>query len=161
MEKQAGNVRGKDITIAPFIHQRLHREARELSISKKEYAEAALQFFLSRKLDPRSIKEGDTSKIVTHFSKGIDRVLAYLVTQERHVLQPMLQELVNTRLACEVLLSNLHKLSDLSPEEEEKLRSYNNEYVKQRRDLILRQYRNKRDTTTQGNEQTLSQKKPA
>jgi hypothetical protein len=75
--------------------------------------------------------------------KGIDRVLSYIVTQEQGVLQHLFSELVNTRIVCEILLSNLHKLSDLSAEEAEKLNAYNNAYIKGRKESIRRYYEKK------------------
>jgi hypothetical protein len=133
-------MRGKDITIGPAVHGRLVKEAKYLGMTHKEYSEAAILFFASRKLDPCTFKEGDTARIVKHIDKGIDRVLSYIVTQEQQVLQNLFSELVNTRIVCEILLSNLHKLSDLSAEEAEKLNAYNNAYIKSRKESIRQYY---------------------
>src|SRR5689334_17251818 len=116
-ETSTNQQRGKDVTLSVVVHQRLSREAKDFSISHKEYAEAAILFFASRKLDPRAFKEGDTSRVLKHLDKGIDRVLSYIVSQEKKVLHNLFSELINTRIVCEILLSNLHKLSDLPPEE--------------------------------------------
>jgi hypothetical protein len=136
-------MRGKDITISKVVHERLEKEAKELSISHKEYTEMAILFFASRKLDPRAFKEGDTSKVLKHIDKAIDRVLSYIVTQEQKVLNQLFWEVVNTRIVCEILLSNLHKLSDLSAEEAEKLNAYNNTYIKGRKESIRQYYEKK------------------
>jgi hypothetical protein len=133
-------MRGKDITISPAVHERLEKEAKDLHISRKEYTQMAILFFASRKLDPRSFKEGDTARVIRHLDKGVDRVLSYIVTQEQKVLQNLFSELVNTRIVCEILLSNLHKLSDLPPEEAEKLNTYNNAYIKSRKENIRQYY---------------------
>ncbi len=55
-------MRGKDITISKVVHERLEKEAQELHMSHKVYTEMAILFFASRKLDPRSFKEGDTAR---------------------------------------------------------------------------------------------------
>jgi hypothetical protein len=136
-------MRGKDITISKVVHERLEKEAKGLGISHKEYTERAILFFASRKLDPRAYREGDTSRVLRHVDKGIDRVLSYIVTQEQKVLQQLFWEIVNTRIVCEILLSNLHKLSDLSDEEEEKLNAYNNSYIKGRKENIRQYYEKK------------------
>jgi hypothetical protein len=136
-------MRGKDITISQDVHNRLEKEAKDLCISHKEYTEMAILFFASRKLDPRAFKEGDTARVLKHLDKGIDRVLSYIVTQEQKVLQQLFTELVNTRIVCEILLSNLHKLSDLSAEDAEKLNAYNNAYIKSRKESIRQYYEKK------------------
>ncbi len=70
-------------------------------------------------------------------------MISYMVTQEQGVLQHLFTELVNTRIVCEILLSNLHKLSDLTAEEAEKLNAYNNAYIKNRKESIRQSYQKK------------------
>ncbi|MBD0258281.1 MAG: hypothetical protein ICV83_21415 [Cytophagales bacterium] len=132
--------KGENLRLSTEVKKRIQQEAKELGMSAKAYTEHAVLFFASRKLNPRDVKEGDTSKLLTHFAKGIDRVLGYLVTQERNILHQMFTELVNTRIVCEILLANLQKLSDLTPEEEQKLQAYNNQYLKQRKESIMSHY---------------------
>lgn len=132
-----------NVKISPQVHQLVAKAARDLGMPVKTYTEAALCFFATRKLDPTGFKEGDTARVLTHLEKGINRVLSYMVTQEKHLLHQLFLELINTRIVCEILLSNLHKLSDLSAEEESKLREYNQQYLSRRKASILQQYEDK------------------
>lgn len=132
-----------NLKISPDVHQLLVKSAKDLRMPVKTYTEAALSFFATRKLDPTGFREGDTAKVITHLDKGINRVLSYIVSQERHLLHNFFSELINTRIVCEILLSNLHKLSDMSEEDEKKIREYNQHYLKQRKESILQHYEDK------------------
>jgi hypothetical protein len=59
----------------------------------------------------------------------------------------LFSELINTRIVCEILLSNLHKLSDMSEEDERKIREYNQQYLRQRKESILQHYDGKHKTS--------------
>jgi ABC-type transporter MlaC component len=132
-----------NVKISPQVHHLVVKAARDLEMPVRTYTEAALCFFATRKLDPTGFKEGNTARVLTHLEKGINRVLSYMVTQEKHLLHQLFLELINTRIVCEILLSNLHKLSDLSAEEESKLREYNQQYLSHRKASILQQYEDK------------------
>lgn len=132
-----------NVKISSQVHHLVVKAASDLGMPVKTYTEAALRFFATRKLDPTGFKEGDTARVLTHLEKGINRVLSYMVTQEKHLLHQLFLELINTRIVCEILLSNLHQLSDLSAEEESKLREYNQQYLSGRKASILQQYEEK------------------
>jgi hypothetical protein len=136
-----------NLKISPAVHHLLVKAAKDLHMPVKAYTEAAIAFFASRKLDPTGFKEGDTARVLTHLDKGINRVLSYIVTQEKHLLHNLFSELINTRIVCEILLSNLHKLSEMTEEDEKKIREYNQQYLKQRKESILQHYEDKQKSS--------------
>jgi hypothetical protein len=136
-----------NLKISLAVHHLLAKAASDLDMPVKAYTEAAICFFATRKLDPTGFKEGDTAKVITHLDKGINRVLSYIVSQEKHLLYNFFSELINTRIVCEILLANLHKLSDMSEEDEKKIREYNQQYLNQRKESILQHYEDKQKST--------------
>ena len=133
----------KEIKISAAVHEKMSREAGEYHLSHKAYAEAAILYFVSRKLNPRAIKEGEAYRILEGFHKGIERVIRILIRQERDKLDLMLESLkgvlheqINARILAEVLINNVHQLSDLDREELEQLIKKNAQYIQQRKQLI-------------------------
>ena len=48
----------KKINVSNAFHRRLDQEAGRLKLSYKEYLEAAGEFFIARKVDPRAYQAG-------------------------------------------------------------------------------------------------------
>lgn len=139
----------KEIKIANAVHALSAKEAKGLKISHKAYTEAALMFFVSRKLNPQNVKQGEAYKLLEAFYKGIDRVIRIIIRQEKDKINLMLQnqkgilhEQINARVLTEVLINNLHRLSDLDKEELQQMIKQNNQYALQRKKDILKVYRN-------------------
>ena len=134
----------KEIKISTSVHEKMSREAGEYHLSHKAYVEAAILFFVSRKLNPRAIKEGEVYRILDGFNKGIERIIKILIRQERdkidlvlESLKGVLHEQINARILAEVLINNLHQLSDLDREELEQVVKKNSAYIRQRREAIV------------------------
>lgn len=138
----------KEIKIAASVHELLTREAGEYFLSHKEYTEAAIHYFASRKLNPKTIKDGTAYGLHAALDKGFEEVMAMLVRQEQEKGEVMLESLkgilheqINARVLTEVLLNNLHQLSNLGREEVQQLIEKNGQYARQRKQDILKVYR--------------------
>lgn len=134
----------KEIKISTSVHELLSREAGEYGLSHKEYVEAVIRYFASRRLNPKSLKDGLTWALQNAFEKGVDRILDRLARQEEEKLELMLlslkeviQEQINGRILTEILLNNLHQLSDRSREELQELVHRNGRYARERKQNIL------------------------
>ena len=137
----------KEIKISAAVHEKMSREAGEYHLSHKAYVEASILYFVSRKLNPAAIREGEVYKILEGFHKGIERVIKILIRQERdktdlilESLKGVLHEQINARILAEVLIQNVHQLSDLDREELEQLIKKNALYMQQRKQAIERTY---------------------
>lgn len=138
----------KEIKIAASVHELLTREAGEYFLSHKEYTEAAIRYFASRKLNPKTIKDGTAYGLHAALDKGFEQVMAFLLRQEQEKGEVMLESLkgilheqINARVLTEILLNNLHQLSRLSREEVQQLVQQNGEYARQRKQDILKVYK--------------------
>jgi hypothetical protein len=138
----------KEIKIAATVHELLTREAGEYFLSHKEYTEAAIRYFASRKLNPKTIKDGTAYGLHAALDKGFEEVIALLVRQEKEKGEVMLESLrgvlheqINARVLTEVLLNNLHQLSRLGGEELQQLIEKNRQYIRQRKQDILKVYK--------------------
>lgn len=139
----------KEIKFSVPVHARMLKEARECKLSNKDYVEAAIMFFASRKLNPKSVKEGEEYKLLDAFHKGIDRIIRIIIRQEKDKVDLMLENLkgilheqVNARVLTEVMINNLHRLSELDREELKQIIQQNSQYAMQRKKDILKVYRN-------------------
>ena len=138
----------KEIKIATSVHELLVREAGEYFLSHKEYTEAAIRYFASRKLNPTTIKDGTAYGLHAALDKGFQGIIAMLVRQEQEKgdvmlesLKGILHEQINARVLTEVLLNNLHQLSNLSSEKVQQLIQQNSQYARQRKQDILKVYK--------------------
>jgi hypothetical protein len=96
----------KPIKVSAFVHRRSQQAARELrAASLKEYAEAALLYFVTSGLDPR----GELSRpdLVRQMAQLEKRIFTYLQGQEQAYLLPMFAQLTNTDQAMETSLASL------------------------------------------------------
>lgn len=141
----------KEIKISASVHELLTREAGECALSNKEYTEAAIRYFASRRLNPVTVKEGMIYGLHNALEKGVERIINMLARQEQEKmtlvlvsLKDVLHEQINARILIEVLINNLHQLSDLSREELEKMVVKNGQYARQRKQDILRVYKGDR-----------------
>lgn len=176
------------IEVSTGLHAHVLGEADSFDLKLKEYSEAALSFFATRKLNPTkyqagkefdivhymekaaealgnqqrqfivglgqreasvekmiegrerelvSVIEQREKELVKRFDKAVDRIFSYMVTQEKTVLKELGVELVKNRIYSEIILRNLHKLSDISEDELKQLRAENSSYFKDRVDKIL------------------------
>lgn len=143
----------KEIKISASAHEQLTREAGEYSLSHKEYAEAVIHYFASRRLNPLSVKEGLAWGLHDALDKGIERIMELLSRQEEEKLglmlvslKEILHEQINARILQEILLNNLHQLSELSREELQELVRKNGIYAQQRKHEILKTYKQSKAT---------------
>jgi hypothetical protein len=143
----------KEIKIGAAVHELLMREAGEFQLSHREYAEAVIRYFASRRLNPKTIREGMAWGLQDALDKGITRILTMLTRQEQESgelmltgLKEILHEQINTRILTEVLLNNLHQLSELNREELQQMVQKNSQYALQRKQEILKAYKQEKDT---------------
>jgi len=129
----------KKVNISHEHHRRLSEEARRLKLSHKDYVEAAVQFFSDRQLNPQTYQPEATKKML---QEAIDRLFSYLVHQEKHLLQTLMQEAAKARILSEVSANHLLTLRTLDdPSAFEQLQQQDQQYLAQR----LRQMASHRD----------------
>ena len=94
----------KKVNVSESLHEQVTQEARRLKLSRKDYLEAAVAFFMTRHLDPRTYQP-ETSKQV--IQQAVDRVLSYLVFQEKNLLQALHAESTKARILSELSVNHL------------------------------------------------------
>lgn len=131
----------KKVNISHEHHHRLSEEARRLKLSHKDYVEAAVQFFSGRQLHPQTYQPEATKKML---QEAIDRLFSYLVHQEKHLLQTLLQEAAKARILGEVTANHLLTLQTQDdPSTFEQLQQQDQHYLAQRlRQIIAKENRN-------------------
>ncbi|WP_224995071.1 hypothetical protein [Cesiribacter sp. SM1] len=142
----------KEIKIGAAVHELLMREAGEFQLSHREYTEAVIRYFASRRLNPKTVREGLAWGLHDAFDKGITKILDMLNRQEQESmalmvasLKEILHEQINTRILIEVLLNNLHQLSEMNREELQQMVQKNSQYALQRKQEILKAYNHEKE----------------
>ena len=135
----------KEIKISSTVHELLIREAGACALSHKSYVEAAIQYFASRKLNPQMVKDGMAYELRSAFQDGLEQILDQQVRQEQlemvlQGLRQVLHEQVNSRVMTELLMNNLHKLSDCDQQELRQLVDWNRQFALKRKEDILKGY---------------------
>lgn len=97
----------KKINVSNAFHRRLDQEAERLKLSYKEYLEAAGEFFIARKLDPRVYQAGQNDEFAQLLRLAVDRIFSYLVFQEQHILRAMHTEATKARILGELSVNHL------------------------------------------------------
>ena len=97
----------KKINVSSAFHRRLDREAERLKLSYKEYVEAAGEFFIIRKVDPRVYQAGQQDEFAQLLRLAVDRIFSYLVFQEQHVLRAIHTEATKSRIMGELSVNHL------------------------------------------------------
>ncbi|EMR02300.1 hypothetical protein [Cesiribacter andamanensis] len=138
----------KEIKIAASIHDMLVREAGVWGLTLREYTEAVIQYFASRRLNPKTVQEGLAWGLHEALDKGIERIMGMLGQQDEEKLgallvslREILHEQINARILLEILLNNLHQLSRLDQEELQQLVRKNSQFARQRKASILKVYK--------------------
>ena len=94
----------KKINVSESLHQRITQESERLGMSQKDYLEATASFFLDRQLDPHQYQPEATKQML---QQAVDRVLSYLVAQEKYLLKSLLTEAAKARILSEVSVNHL------------------------------------------------------
>lgn len=129
----------KKVNISSQVHHLLTEEAGRLNLSRKDYIEAAVQFFSERQSNPTTYQPEETKKML---QEVIDRLFSYLVHQEKHLLKKLLEEATKARILGEVSANHLLTLrAQDDPSTFEQLQQQDQQYLAQR----LRQMTNQRD----------------
>lgn len=128
------------VRISEKVYTQLHEISKENKLSMKDYTESSIQFFSSRNLNPKKFELGKEYDITREVRKSVDRVLGFIITQEKGILKNILNELVRGRLLSEILINNLHNLSDLKKGELEALQNQNKIYLSEKMKVMMEDY---------------------
>ena len=129
----------KKINVSNAFHRRLDREAERLKISYKEYLEAAGEFFISRKLDPRAYQAGQNDEFAQLLRLAVDRIFSYLVFQEQHILRAMHTEASKARILGELSVNHLLTLITEDEATFQQLQQQDQQYLAERLRLVADQ----------------------
>lgn len=135
----------KEIKISSTVHALLSQEAAGCLLSHKDYVEAAIRYFAGRKLNPQMVKDGMAYELRAALQEGLERVMEQQARHEQLELmlkgvQQVLHEQVNIRVMAELLINNLHKLSERDRKELRELAEWNKEFALKRKQDILKRY---------------------
>ena len=119
----------KKINVSPAFHKRLDQEAKRLKLSYKEYLEAAREFFIVRKVDPRAYHAGQNDEFAQLLRLVIDRIFSYLVFQEQNILRAMHTEASKARIMGEL---SVNHLLTLITEDETTFQQLQQQYLSER-----------------------------
>ncbi len=100
----------KKINVSHAFHQCLDQETRRLKISYKEYLEAAGEFFIARKIDPRKYQAGQTEEFAHLLRLAVDRISSLIVFQEQQILKTIHTEASKARIMGELSVNHLLRL---------------------------------------------------
>ncbi|WP_152425212.1 hypothetical protein [Nafulsella turpanensis] len=138
----------KEIKISSSVHALLSQEAAGCLLSHKDYVEAAIRYFAGRKLNPQMVKEGMAYELRAALQDGLERIMDQQLCQEQMELilkglQQVLHEQVNIRVMTELLINNLHRLSERDRKELSELVEWNKDFALKRKQDILKLYQQK------------------
>ncbi len=122
----------KKINVSNAFHRRLDQEAERLKLSYKEYLEAAGEFFISRKLDPRDYQAGQNDEFAQLLRLAVDRIFSYLVFQEQHILRAMHTEASKARILGELSVNHLLTLITEDEATFQQLQQQDQQYLAER-----------------------------
>lgn len=142
----------KKINVSPAFHRRLDQEAERLKLSYKEYLEAAGEFFIARKLDPRVYQAGQNDEFAQLLRLAVDRIFSYLVFQEQHILRAMHTEATKARILGELSVNHLLTLVTEDEATFQQLQQQDQQYLSER----LRQVADQLDNATKSKSQKPS-----
>ena len=134
----------KKINVSPAFHRRLDQEAERLKLSYKEYLEAAGEFFIARKVDPREYQAGQNDEFAQLLRLAVDRIFSYLVFQEKHILRAMHTEATKARIMGELAVNHLLTLITEDETTFQQLQQQDQQYLAER----LRQVADQLEATT-------------
>jgi hypothetical protein len=141
----------KKINVSDTFHQRLDQEAQRLGLSYKEYLEAAGEFFLSRKVDPRSYEVGQQDEFTQLLRSAVDRIFSYLVFQEKNILREIHSEAGKARIMSELAVNHLLTLVAEDETSLKQLQQQDQQYlaerVRQMTEQLDKQVRQKSSST--------------
>ena len=100
----------KKINVSHAFHQRLDHETTRLKLSYKEYLEAAGEFFIARKIDPRKYQVGQTEELAHLLRLAIDHISSLIAFQEQHILRAIHTEAGKARIMGELSVNHLLRL---------------------------------------------------
>ncbi|MDF9799082.1 mRNA-degrading endonuclease RelE of RelBE toxin-antitoxin system [Catalinimonas alkaloidigena] len=135
----------KKVNVSSAFHKRLEAESQRLKLSYKEYLEAAGEFFLSRKIDPRSYQAGQSDEFAQLLRHAVDRIFSYLVFQEQHILRAMHTEASKARIMGELAVNHLLTLITEDQATYKQLQQQDQQYLSER----LRQVADQLDASNQ------------
>ena len=134
----------KKINISLTVHASISQEAERLQMSHKDYVEAAVDFFASHRIDPRAYAPNQVQDVAMIVQQAVDRIFSYLVFQEKHLLQNVLEEVVKGRVLNEIAVNNALLLSEVSDEEFAQLQKQNDQYFAEKVAAALQMHRTKK-----------------
>ncbi len=126
----------KKVNVSETGHRRIEREAERLSVSHKDYVEAATTFFAERQLDPRTFQPEATKQLL---QQVVDRLFSYLIHQEKHLLRTLLTEAAKARILGEVSVNHLLRLRTDDQESYQQLQQRDQQYLSDRLHQVLDQ----------------------
>ncbi|WKN44888.1 BfmA/BtgA family mobilization protein [Tunicatimonas pelagia] len=133
----------KKINISLSVHTTIRDEAERLQLSHKDYVEAAVTFFSANRIDPRQYTPNQVQDVAMIVQKAVDRIFSYLVFQEKHLLQNVLEEVVKGRVLNEIAVNNALLLSEVGDEEFAQLQQQNDRYFAEKVAAALQSYQTK------------------
>ena len=142
----------KKINVSNAFHRRLDQETERLKLSYKEYVEAAGEFFIARKLDPRVYQAGQNDEFAQLLRLAVDRIFSYLVFQEQHILRAMHTEATKARILGELSVNHLLTLVTEDEATFRQLQQQDQQYLAER----LRQVADQLDAATKPKSQPRS-----
>ena len=134
----------KKINISLTGHTSISQEAERLQMSHKDYVEATVAFFASHRIDPCAYAPNQVQDVAMIVQKAVDRIFSYLVFQEKHLLQHVLEEVVKARVLNEIAVNNALLSSEMSDEEFTQIQKQNDQYFAEKVAAALQAHQTKK-----------------
>ena len=122
----------KKINVSHAFHRRLDQETSRLKLSYKEYLEAAGEFFIARKIDPRNYQADQSEELAHLLRSGLDQIFSLLISQEQHVLKVIHTEASKARIMGELSVNHLLRLLTEDEQSLQALQQQDQQYLTQR-----------------------------
>lgn len=97
----------KPIPINSTLHNQVTEQADEFDLSIKEYSEAALRFFVQKRINPVTYNPAAEFDLVQLTKKSTEKIISFIKFQEQTIFQRIVEEVVKSRLLQEAELNLL------------------------------------------------------
>lgn len=116
------------VTVSKTLHQKVGEEADRYELSRKEYVQNALAYFVHRKINPATYEPGKEFDTVQVLKYSTEKIISLIAALEQNRLLEITEEIVRGRLLQETQL-NLLIEKFIEPEHREQLQKEIIEYV--------------------------------
>ena len=124
------------VDVSEAVAEKIKVHAKAAKMTNKEFVEKACMYFISRNLNPGSIKEGETLAILNHVTKEINRSIGFQIRQEKTLLFNLLKDVSFLELRFQILENNLFEMFNTTEADFKRISGSNRQYYFEKKKAI-------------------------